>query len=81
MLGLIEPSVSQEVGLFWAEGETMMPMAHALVGVVKALNKSGALKAQLGEPASAEGFTKARDARAALGTNKGTLRKAARPAV
>ena len=48
-LDLVDPVVSQEVGLFWAEGETMMPMARALVGIVKALNKSGELRAHLGE--------------------------------
>lgn len=63
-LDLVDPVVSQEVGLFWAEGEIMMPMARALVGVVTALNKSGGLKAHMGEPAPAEGFTKARDDRA-----------------
>jgi len=79
-LDLLDPVVSQEVGLFWAEGETMMPMARALVGVVKALNKSGGLKAHLGEPAPAEAFTKARDDRAALGVTKKASRKPLRAA-
>ncbi|MBA4171306.1 MAG: LysR family transcriptional regulator [Hyphomicrobium sp.] len=48
-LDLVEPVVSQEVGLFWAEGETMMPMASAMVGIVKSLNKSGELRKRLGE--------------------------------
>lgn len=49
-LDLVDPVVSQEVGLFWAEGETMMPMASALVGIVKSLNKSGELRRRLGDP-------------------------------
>lgn len=49
-LDLIDPVVSQEVGLFWAEGETVMPMASALVSIVKSLNKSGALRRRLGDP-------------------------------
>ena len=78
-LDLVEPVVSQEVGLFWAEGEIMMPMARALVGVVTALNKSGGLKAHMGEPAPAEGFTKARDDRARRAV-KGTARAPTRGA-
>jgi DNA-binding transcriptional LysR family regulator len=46
-LALIDPVVSQEVGLFWAEGEVVMPMARALVSIVHNLNKSGELRAQL----------------------------------
>ena len=80
MLDLVGPIVSQEVGLFWAEGETMMPMARALVDVVNTLNKSGALKAHLGEPASAEGFTKARDERAAARMPRSASHKVARAA-
>jgi DNA-binding transcriptional LysR family regulator len=49
-LDLIDPVVSQEVALYWAEGETMMPMASALVGIVKSLNKSGELRRRLGDP-------------------------------
>lgn len=50
-LELIEPVVSQEVGVFWAEGETMIPMAGAFVEVLETLNKSGELKRSLGDPA------------------------------
>ena len=51
-LELVDPVMSQEVGLFWAEGETMLPMASTMVGIVKSLNKSGELRHQLyGEPA------------------------------
>lgn len=50
-LDLVEPNLSQDVGLFWAEGETIMPMASVIVAIVKSLNKSGELKLRLGEPA------------------------------
>jgi hypothetical protein len=49
-LDLVDPVVSQEVGLFWAKGETVMPMARALVDIVKRLNKSGMLRHRLGDP-------------------------------
>ena len=48
-LDLVDPVVSQEVGLFWAEGETMMPMAGVLVSIVEGLNKTGELRRRLGE--------------------------------
>jgi DNA-binding transcriptional LysR family regulator len=43
-LPLVDPIVSQEVGLFWGEGETVMPMARAFVAIVRNLNKSGELR-------------------------------------
>lgn len=46
-LPLIEPVVSQHVGLFWAEGEIALPMAHAFVSIVKKLSKSGDLRKRL----------------------------------
>ena len=49
-LELVDPVVSQEVGLFWAEGEIMTPMANILVTAVKDLNKRGGLDAILQEP-------------------------------
>ncbi|MBI3436480.1 MAG: hypothetical protein HY056_15620 [Proteobacteria bacterium] len=49
-LDLVDPVVSQEVALYWAEGETVMPMASALVAIVKSLNKSGELRRRLGDP-------------------------------
>ena len=49
-LDLVDPVVSQEVGLFWAGGETVMPMANALVAIVKNLNKTGELRRRLGDP-------------------------------
>ncbi|MGI9502898.1 MAG: hypothetical protein ACR2RE_07575, partial [Geminicoccaceae bacterium] len=51
-LRLIEPEVSQEVGLFWAEGETVMPMAGVMVDIATSLNKSGDLRSLLGEKPS-----------------------------
>jgi DNA-binding transcriptional LysR family regulator len=48
-LDLIDPVMSQEVGLFWAEGETIMPMANVMVNVAKKLEKSGELRRLLGE--------------------------------
>ncbi len=53
-LRLVDPTVTQEVGLFWAEGEIVFPMADALVTVVRRLNKSGGLRKRLqGEIAEA----------------------------
>ncbi len=48
-LRLVEPEVSQEVGLFWAEGETVMPMAGVMVEIATSLNKSGDLRSLLGD--------------------------------
>ena len=48
-LSLIDPVVSHEVGLFWADSETMMPMAAAMVAIVSELNKTGELRAMLGD--------------------------------
>ena len=58
-LRLVDPEVSQEVGLFWAEGETVMPMAGVMVEIATELNKSGDLRSLLGEKVSARG-TKAK---------------------
>jgi DNA-binding transcriptional LysR family regulator len=46
-LPLVEPIVSQDVGLFWAEGEIVLPMANAFVSIVQELNKSGKLRKSL----------------------------------
>jgi DNA-binding transcriptional LysR family regulator len=43
-LPLVDPIVSQEVGLFWGEGEVVTPMARAFVEIVRNLNKSGELR-------------------------------------
>lgn len=46
-LPLVDPMVSQDVGLFWADGEIVLPMANAFVSIVQALNKSGELRKRL----------------------------------
>ena len=46
-LALVDPIVSQEVGLFWTEGEIVLPMANAFVSIVRKLNKSGELRKRL----------------------------------
>jgi DNA-binding transcriptional LysR family regulator len=46
-LRLVDPIVTQEVGLFWAEGEIVLPMANAFVSIVQKLNKSGELRKRL----------------------------------
>jgi DNA-binding transcriptional LysR family regulator len=46
-LPLVDPIVSQEVGLFWTEGEIMLPMAGAFVSVVRKMNKSGELRKRI----------------------------------
>jgi hypothetical protein len=43
-LALIDPIVTQEIGLFRADGEIVMPMANAFVTMVKKLNESGELR-------------------------------------
>jgi len=59
VLPIVDPVVSQDVGLFWAEGEIVLPMAYAFVSIVQELNKSGKLRRRLAgdkvdfEPASA----------------------------
>ena len=46
-LPLVDPIVSQDVGLFWTEGEIVLPMADAFVSIVRKLNKSGELRKRL----------------------------------
>ncbi|MEE8350831.1 MAG: LysR family transcriptional regulator [Rhodospirillales bacterium] len=48
-LDLIEPEISQEVGLVWSPSEPMMPMAKVMIDIVKELKKSGELEARLGD--------------------------------
>ncbi|WP_395665556.1 LysR substrate-binding domain-containing protein [Methylocella sp.] len=43
-LELVAPTPSREVGLFWAEAETMMPMAGVVVSIIKKLNKTNELR-------------------------------------
>jgi DNA-binding transcriptional LysR family regulator len=53
-LELVDPVASREVGLIWANGEPVMPMASAMVSTVKELKKSGELESYLGEYAMVE---------------------------
>ena len=64
-LNLVDPVVSQEVGLFWAGGETVMPMANALVAIVKNLNKTGELRRRLGDPTAGPVKSAVRDSHVA----------------
>jgi len=55
-LDLVNPVASQDVALFWAEGETILPMAKALVSVIRQMNKSGEFSFELSEkPSKSEG--------------------------
>lgn len=46
-LDLVDPVASKDISIFWAEGETTMPMAKALIEIIRQMNKSGELTAQL----------------------------------
>jgi DNA-binding transcriptional LysR family regulator len=48
-LDLIEPELSQVVGLVWSPSEPIMPMARVMVEIAKDLSASGELKKRLGE--------------------------------
>jgi DNA-binding transcriptional LysR family regulator len=48
-LNLVEPIVSQNVGLVWAEVEPMMPTANAMVATVQKFQETGEIRKQLGE--------------------------------
>jgi len=54
-LALVDPVVSQNVGLFWGEGDIVLPMASAFVAVVQQLNKSGELRKRLAGENTADG--------------------------
>ena len=58
-LSLVEPVASQQVGLFWVEGDIITPMAGVMVAIIKGLNKSGELRARLGESIPVEAAPKA----------------------
>jgi len=45
---LVEPEVSQQVGLVWSSTEPMMPMARAMVSIIKELKASGELEEHWG---------------------------------
>ncbi len=57
-LELVEPEASQEVALFWAEGETVMPMASVMVAIAKTFNKTGDLRTLLGDTKEASSKSK-----------------------
>lgn len=46
-LDLVDPVMSHDVAIFWAEGETTMPMAKALIKIIRQMNKKGELAAEL----------------------------------
>lgn len=48
-IDLIEPEISQEVGLVWSPSEPIMPMASVMISIVKELKKSGVLEQRLGD--------------------------------
>jgi len=48
-LDLVEPEITQQVGLVWSPSEPIMPMASVMVSIVNELKKSGALEKRLGE--------------------------------
>ncbi|MFQ5467833.1 MAG: LysR substrate-binding domain-containing protein [Kiloniellaceae bacterium] len=53
-LDLVDPVISSQVGLIWAEGTPTMPMAEVMVSVVQELQKSGELQRKLGDFAVVE---------------------------
>jgi hypothetical protein len=78
-LELVDPVVSQEVGLFWAGSETVMPMANALVAIVKSLNKTGELRRRLGDASAAPAKSATRDIQLAAAAAAGrTSRRSTR---
>ena len=48
-IDLIEPEISQEVGLVWSPNEPMMPMATVMISIVNELRASGELEKRLGD--------------------------------
>ena len=48
-IDLVEPEISQEVGLVWSPSEPIMPMANVMVSIVRELKRSGELKERLGD--------------------------------
>ena len=46
---LIEPEISQEVGLVWSPSEPMMPMANVMISIVKELKESGEFEKRFGD--------------------------------
>jgi DNA-binding transcriptional LysR family regulator len=48
-LDLVEPEISQDVGLVWSPSEPMMPLAGVMISIVKELKESGELENRLGD--------------------------------
>jgi DNA-binding transcriptional LysR family regulator len=48
-LDLVEPEISQDVGLVWSPSEPMMPLAGVMISIVKELKESGELEKRLGD--------------------------------
>jgi len=57
---LVEPEVVREVGLIWVDGDPMLPMAKAMLGLAKSLIASGELARKLARRESAGGTVAAR---------------------
>ncbi len=53
-IALTDPTVKQQVGLVWAEGEPAIPMTGALVALMRKLKKTGELSRILGDLTDAE---------------------------
>jgi DNA-binding transcriptional LysR family regulator len=48
-IDLVEPEISQDVGLVWSPSEPMMPLAGVMISIVKELKESGELEKRLGD--------------------------------
>jgi len=48
-IDLVEPEISQDVGLVWSPSEPMMPLAGVMIAIVKELKESGELENRLGD--------------------------------
>lgn len=48
-IDLVEPEISQDVGLVWSPSEPMMPLAGVMIAIVKELKESGELEKRLGD--------------------------------
>ena len=62
-LKLVDPVRSREVGLYWAEAETIMPMASVMVSIIKKLAKTNELRVLLEDPAEVGGSSSTPGAR------------------
>ena len=48
-IDLVEPEISQHVGLVWSPSEPMMPLAGVMISIVQELKESGELEKRLGD--------------------------------